>query len=185
MLFAAFKALLEEKGFEAISVQDIAERSTVNRATFYDHFTDKFALLDAMIGDDFRNVMRSRLAHADGSCRTGIRQLVLAVCDYLAPLASAPCQKARKQFEPMVEARLKTMLSGFLDEIEAIWERGRDLDRKSFAIANKDHPLFGLAMQRYLGKEVTLLDWYGRSRLKDDFSLRPLVDETLIDALDG
>jgi len=84
-----------------------------------------------------------------------------------------------------VEARLKTMLSGFLDEIEAIWERDRDLDRKSFALANKDHPLFGLAMQRYLGKEVTLLDWYGRTRLKDDFSLRPLVDETLIDALDG
>lgn len=84
-----------------------------------------------------------------------------------------------------VEARLKTMLAGFLDEIEAIWERGRDLDRKSFAIANRDHPLFGLAMQRYLGKEVALLDWYGRTRLKDDFSLRPLVDETLIDALDG
>jgi RNA ligase len=84
-----------------------------------------------------------------------------------------------------VEARLKAMLAGFLDEIEAIWERDRDLDRKSFAIANKDHPLFGLAMQRYLGKEVTLLEWYGRTRLKDDFSLRPLVDETLIDALDG
>ncbi|MGJ4932212.1 RNA ligase [Bradyrhizobium sp. HKCCYLS2038] len=84
-----------------------------------------------------------------------------------------------------VEARLKTMLAGFLDEIEAMWEQGRDLDRKSFAIANKDHPLFGLAMQRYLGKEVTLLEWYGRTRLKDDFSLRPLVDETLIDALDG
>ncbi|MGY3452778.1 RNA ligase [Bradyrhizobium sp. USDA 4353] len=84
-----------------------------------------------------------------------------------------------------VEARLKSMLSGFLDEIEAIYQRDRDLDRKSFAIANKDHPLFGLAMQRYLGKEVTLLDWYGRTRLKDDFSLRPLVDETLIDALDG
>ncbi|MGJ5207103.1 RNA ligase [Bradyrhizobium sp. HKCCYLR20261] len=84
-----------------------------------------------------------------------------------------------------VEARLKTMLSGFLDEIDAIYQRDRDLDRKSFAIANKDHPLFGLAMQRYLGKEVTLLDWYGRTRLKDDFSLRPLVDETLIDALDG
>ncbi|UFZ05539.1 2'-5' RNA ligase [Bradyrhizobium ontarionense] len=84
-----------------------------------------------------------------------------------------------------VEARLKRMLSGFVDEIEAIWERGRDLDRKSFAIANKDHPLFGLAMQRYLGKEVTLLEWYGRTRLKDDFSLRALVDETLIDALDG
>ncbi|MGJ4894025.1 MULTISPECIES: RNA ligase [unclassified Bradyrhizobium] len=84
-----------------------------------------------------------------------------------------------------VEARLKSMLSRFLDEIEAVYQRDRDLDRKSFAIANKDNPLFGLAMQRYLGKEVTLLDWYGRTRLKDDFSLRPLVDETLIDALDG
>ncbi|CAL77340.1 putative RNA ligase [Bradyrhizobium sp. ORS 278] len=84
-----------------------------------------------------------------------------------------------------VEARLKGMLSAFLDEIEAIYQRDRDLDRKSFAIANKEHPLFGLAMQRYLGKEVTLLEWYGRTRLKDDFSLRPLVNDTLIDALDG
>lgn len=84
-----------------------------------------------------------------------------------------------------VEARLKGMLAGFLDEIEAIWERDRDLDRKSFALANKDHPLFGLAMQRYLGKEVTLLDWYGRTRLKEDFSLRALVDETLIEAMEG
>ncbi|HTO65562.1 MAG TPA: RNA ligase, partial [Bradyrhizobium sp.] len=50
-----------------------------------------------------------------------------------------------------VEARLKGILSGMLDEIEAIYQSGRDLDRKSFALANKDHPLFGLAMQRYLG----------------------------------
>ena len=37
MLHEAFKALLAEKGFESISMQDIAKRSTVNRATFYDH----------------------------------------------------------------------------------------------------------------------------------------------------
>jgi RNA ligase len=72
-----------------------------------------------------------------------------------------------------------------LDQIEAIYQNGRDLDRKSFAIANKDHPLFGLAMQRYLGKEVTLLDWYGRTRLKDEFSLRVLANDTLADALEG
>ena len=50
MLFQAFQDLLAEKTFDLISVQDIAERSTLNRATFYDHFTDKFALLEAMTG---------------------------------------------------------------------------------------------------------------------------------------
>ena len=49
----ALVSLLAEKNFESISVQDIAARSTVNRATFYAHFTDKFALLDAMLREDF------------------------------------------------------------------------------------------------------------------------------------
>ena len=114
MLFTAFRELLEEKGFEAISVHDIAERSTVNRATFYDHFTDKFALLDAMIGEKFRVFLAARLAHTDGSCQEGLRQLILAVCDFLSELASAPCQKQRQQFNPMVEAKVKTMVRDFL-----------------------------------------------------------------------
>ncbi len=41
---ARFEELLGTKSLQAISVQDIAERSTLNRATFYDHYTDKFAL---------------------------------------------------------------------------------------------------------------------------------------------
>ncbi len=45
--------------------------------------------------------------------------------------------------------------------------------------------MFGLAMQRYLGKEVTLLEWYGRTRLRDEFSLRVLANEALADAMDG
>ena len=77
------------------------------------------------------------------------------------------------------------MLGDMMDEVEALYQRGRDLDRKEFAIATRAHPLFGLAMQRYLGKEVTLLDWYGRTRLKNDFSLRVLANETLADAMDG
>lgn len=84
-----------------------------------------------------------------------------------------------------VESRLKTMLGGMMDEVEALYQKGRDLDRKDFAIATRAHPLFGLAMQRYLGKEVTLLDWYGRTRLKNDFSLRVLANETLADAMDS
>ncbi|HEY0753946.1 MAG TPA: TetR/AcrR family transcriptional regulator [Ktedonobacteraceae bacterium] len=37
--------LITEKGFEAITVGDIAERAMVNRATFYRHYQDKYDLV--------------------------------------------------------------------------------------------------------------------------------------------
>ncbi|MGX5872950.1 hypothetical protein MJ547_04210, partial [Burkholderia gladioli] len=84
-----------------------------------------------------------------------------------------------------VEARLKSILAGLMDQIEAMYEAGRHLDRKDFALANKGHPLFGLAMTRFQGKEVPILDWYARNRLKDDFGLRTLVSDTLAEAMEG
>src|SRR5215203_3763402 len=45
-LHDAFMALIEEKGFDAIIVQDIADRAMINRVTFYKHYRDKYDLLD-------------------------------------------------------------------------------------------------------------------------------------------
>lgn len=45
----AFVALVGEKGFENVTVQHIAERAPVNRATFYSHYHDKYDLLDKSI----------------------------------------------------------------------------------------------------------------------------------------
>ena len=44
-LRGALMALIEEKGFDAISVQDITERARLNRATFYLHYRAKQDLL--------------------------------------------------------------------------------------------------------------------------------------------
>jgi AcrR family transcriptional regulator len=115
MLFQAFQELLMEKSFDTISVQDVAERSTVNRATFYDHFTDKFALLEAMIGDRFRAHFDVRMTETDGTCEAGLRQLILAVCDFLAEI-SAGCQKHQRQFGPIVESKVKVSVREFLQE---------------------------------------------------------------------
>jgi AcrR family transcriptional regulator len=110
MLFHAFTSLLEEKTFDLITVQDIAERSTLNRATFYDHFTDKFALLEAMMGERFGALIEGRMAGNDNAtCEGALRQLVLAACDFLAETSSG-CQKHQRQFEPMVESQVKSVL---------------------------------------------------------------------------
>ncbi len=46
LIIDAFVDLLGKKDFYSITVSDISKQATINRATFYAHFTDKFALID-------------------------------------------------------------------------------------------------------------------------------------------
>lgn len=47
----AFFALLAEVGFAKMTVADICRCADINRGTFYLHYEDKFALLDALIDE--------------------------------------------------------------------------------------------------------------------------------------
>jgi AcrR family transcriptional regulator len=119
MLFQAFQELLGEKGFDQISVQDIAERSTLNRATFYDHFPDKFALLEAMIGERLGKAVEARMDHEAPTCEKSLRSLILAVCDFHTDLL-AGCDSHRRQFEPIAESCVRNILSqSILRDLEA------------------------------------------------------------------
>ncbi len=56
----ALTSLINEKGFEAITVSDIADRANINRGTFYLHYRDKFDLLDqikAELMHDFTEIV--------------------------------------------------------------------------------------------------------------------------------
>ena len=45
LLSQALLALIPEKGFDAVTVQDVIDRANVGRSTFYTHFVDKEDLL--------------------------------------------------------------------------------------------------------------------------------------------
>ncbi|HSL28944.1 MAG TPA: TetR/AcrR family transcriptional regulator [Anaerolineales bacterium] len=113
LILQAFDQLLAEKGFESISVQDVTGRAEINRATFYAHFPDKYALLDHAIGQMFRQEIEKRTLSACHYTPENLRNLILAVCDFLARLHS-DCAQPHQQFESLVEGTIKQILFDLL-----------------------------------------------------------------------
>jgi AcrR family transcriptional regulator len=107
----ALTSLLAQKSFEAISVQDIAERATVNRATFYAHYTDKFALLDALVRED----VAARLAEGDPLSIPNTRAMLLAVGNNVFAFVNSH-RKCRvdRDFEPQFQRAIEAELTDFL-----------------------------------------------------------------------
>jgi AcrR family transcriptional regulator len=103
LLQDALRKLLEIKGFENITVQDITEAATLNRATFYAHYPDKFALLGELIRVSFLQLMAQRNVSFDGTCPSAFKAIILALCDYLLEVQKSQSSD-RLQFEPFVEA---------------------------------------------------------------------------------
>lgn len=84
-----------------------------------------------------------------------------------------------------VESRVKARLVSIMEDVESAMRAATGMDRKSFAIAHKSHPLFGLLMTQYQGKEIDVSAWFIKHHLKDEFSLRVLADGALADAIEG
>lgn len=107
----ALTSLLAEKSFESISVQDIAERATVNRATFYAHFTDKFALLDTLLRED----VAARLTEGDPLSISSRRKMLSAVGkNVFAFVGSHRNCRVDRDFEPQFQRTIESELTNFL-----------------------------------------------------------------------
>jgi AcrR family transcriptional regulator len=114
MLMDSLVRLLKKKEFEDISVQEIADEATLNRATFYLHYPDKNALLQAMTEVRFRDLLERRpITFTD--CNGALRAIALGVCDYFAETIGCPTQLARMSLEgsivPVVEGMFKEGLA--------------------------------------------------------------------------
>lgn len=83
LLQKALIELLKEKEFHKITVQDITQHAGVNRATFYDRFEDKFALLNACVKEDFQTRLDAKIPPEAVLSLDNLRLLILTTCDYL------------------------------------------------------------------------------------------------------
>ena len=60
LIESSFLELLEEEDFQSITIQDITDRATINRSTFYAHFDDKYMLFDHIIQQTFMQSIKSK-----------------------------------------------------------------------------------------------------------------------------
>lgn len=105
----ALDKLLKKKDFQDISIQEISDEANLTRATFYLHYPEKDALLQAMTAVRFGEALRKRL-DSSPDCAGGIRTIALGVCEYLSKATGCPSGLSKMSLErsviPVIEGIL-------------------------------------------------------------------------------
>ena len=119
-------SLIIEKGFDAITVKDIADRAMINRTTFYNHYEDKTDLLERgmeEVLDNLRDTNSTPNPDAERALRDDPPQALVAmfrhVADnekfYLAMLGphgvSGFAARLKKDSELIIRERLEFLAS--------------------------------------------------------------------------
>jgi len=114
LLLQAFIGLVQEKqNIHTISIQEITTRATVNRATFYAHFEDKYALVESWMREKFQRMLAYRLPASSTLQQSTLHTLILAVFDSLA-FGRRYARPSNRQFFPLFERALQQELSDIL-----------------------------------------------------------------------
>lgn len=133
LLIKAFEGLMAEKSLEAITVQDIADRATVNRATFYAHFEDKFDLLDQAFEERFAQVLHKNLPIGSEYSPMNLQLLIQSICEFLDQLHDHCKPSTGTQLDAQLEQGVRRQLQALL----ARWMGSKGND----ALAQRDAEL--------------------------------------------
>jgi AcrR family transcriptional regulator len=115
-LRTALLDLLAEKGYAAVTVQDIAERANIGRATFYLHYPDKEHLLLAWMEQIFAELRAyvGELAGADAS--TVVTTLSQLAFEHIANHHELYRTLLSERGSAVIAVRMRDLLAGFVEE---------------------------------------------------------------------
>ena len=117
----ALIALMQEKSFDTITVQDVLDRAQVSRSTFYAHYSDKDDLLMSDAEEFFESISMALSVHGDKSDRVfPVMEFFVHLSDvqpfYKALVKSGKFQEnmelARGHFARGIERRLSELPRG-------------------------------------------------------------------------
>jgi AcrR family transcriptional regulator len=114
LLRNALLALIREKGYDRITVQDILDRADVGRSTFYAHYRDKDDLLDSGF-DDIRAALTAE-AQASQDRKVEFLQPLLAVFHHVEPYRDTWGPLTRKGGADVIAAILRKHVAQLVDQ---------------------------------------------------------------------
>ena len=121
LLGDALIALMQEKPFDTITVQDVLDRAHVSRSTFYAHYSDKDDLLMSDAEEFFESISMALSVHGDKSDRVfPVKEFFVHLSDvqpfFKALVKSGKYQEnmelARGHFARGIERRLSELPRG-------------------------------------------------------------------------
>lgn len=109
----AFLEILNEKTLHTLTVKDVTARAGINRATFYAHFFDKYALFSHIVRQTFLQTLAEYVPAGVAYSPENLQALVRAVCHYFVYLNSQ-CPPADRQLRPVAEGEVQAVVYEYL-----------------------------------------------------------------------
>lgn len=109
LIIDAFNQLILMKDFNQITIKEITELATINRATFYAHFLDKYELLDIVLSEQMKALMKENFSDYKVLDETTLVHMFQAIIHVHETLHSH-CRRGYNTFTQMIEDKSKEQL---------------------------------------------------------------------------
>lgn len=113
LLMDSFLEIIKKKEFKGVTIKDITEEATVNRATFYSHFQDKYDLMDAAITEDILEGILKHLNHYDQLNEQTVVEIFSALTEFHTKKNrdyGIKCKRSYESFHVIIEQKIKKEL---------------------------------------------------------------------------
>ncbi|WP_394237253.1 TetR/AcrR family transcriptional regulator [Niallia oryzisoli] len=113
LIMDSFIELSSKKEFKDITIKDITTAATINRATFYYHFEDKYDLLEKALSEVFLINLKSEGVEDELNEETIVR-MFLAVTNFQASLSNRCHRGYESTIAAIIKEQLEVMFSRML-----------------------------------------------------------------------
>lgn len=132
LIMDAFIRLSKINDFANITINDITEEATINRSTFYSHFTDKYELLEQVINEDMIPKVIGQINELTEMNEETFIKIFISITEFQNSTKSQ-CMKSFEAFKSNIEITIKKELEQLLYKL--LLEKRSDYSEEELKIA--------------------------------------------------
>lgn len=151
-----FTLLSNKKDFKDITINDITELATINRATFYHHFEDKYELFETLVKEDMMASVIEEIANHQNLDEETIIQVFHSLVKFQNNI-STQCSKSYVTFSRTIEGIIKSELETIFYKL--LLKNHANVENQSLKIT---------AVMLSWGIYGATIDWQRNSHLKPE-----------------